>query len=175
MNTKLLASIAVFALLAGMIGASVLDSAYAAETPKKDAMKEKKDAIKEKAAAKKDAAKEKATAKKDAAKEKAAAKKDSTSTTGTSSVTVEMAKGTASNTDCGDQCYIPNNAKISAGGTVIWKNVDSAAHTATDTNDSFNTGLVNAGKSFKQKFDTAGTFEYICIVHPWMKGTVTVN
>ena len=157
MNTKLLASIAVFALLTGIISTSLMQSVYAAEDP----MKEKAKAMKEETKAKAKAMKEET-------------KKESAST-GTSSVTVEMAKGSASNTECGDQCYIPNNVKISAGGTVVWKNADSAGHTATDTNGSFDSSLVNAGKSFKHKFDTAGTFEYMCVVHPWMKGTVTVN
>jgi plastocyanin len=168
MNTKLLASIAVFALLTGIISTSLMQSVYAAEDP----MKEKAKAMKEETKAKAKAMKEETKAKAKAMKEET--KKESAST-GTSSVTVEMAKGSASNTECGDQCYIPNNVKISAGGTVVWKNADSAGHTATDTNGSFDSSLVNAGKSFKHKFDTAGTFEYMCVVHPWMKGTVTVN
>ncbi|MFY9301221.1 MAG: plastocyanin/azurin family copper-binding protein [Candidatus Nitrosotenuis sp.] len=221
MNTKLLASIAVFALLTSVVVTSI-ESAFAAE-PTKDELKAKKDAMKAEMKAKKDAMKADTKAKKDAMKAemkakkdamkadtkakkdamkadtkakkdamkadtkakkdamkaemkaKVAEKKESSGTTGTSSVTVEMAKGTATNTECGDQCYVPNNVKIPVGGTVVWKNADSAAHTATDVNGSFDSSLVNAGKSFKQKFDAAGTYEYMCIVHPWMKGTVTVT
>jgi plastocyanin len=29
--------------------------------------------------------------------------------------------------------------------------------------------------SFTLKFEEAGTYGYICAVHPWMAGTVTVN
>jgi len=160
------------------------DAMKADTKAKKDAMKAdtkaKKDAMKADTKAKKDAMKADTKAKKDAMKAemkaKVAEKKESAGTTGTSdSVTVEMAKGTATNTDCGDQCYVPNNVKIPVGGTVMWKNVDSAAHTATDANGSFDSSLVSAGKSFKHKFDAAGTYEYMCIVHPWMKGTVTVG
>jgi plastocyanin len=200
MNIKLLASIAAFALLTSMIVTST-ESAFAAELAKDDAkakkdamkaeMKAKKDAMKAEMKAKKDAMKAEMKAKKDAMKADAKAKKDamkaemkakmaekkeSAGTTGTSdSVTVDMAKGTATNTECGDQCYVPNNVKISVGGTVMWKNVDSAAHTVTDVNGSFDSSLVSAGKSFQHKFDAAGTYEYMCIVHPWMKGTVTVG
>jgi plastocyanin len=210
MNTKLLASIAVFALLASIIVTSI-ESAFAAE-PAKDDLKAAKDAMKADTKAAKDAMKAGTKAAKDAmkadtkaakdamkadtkaakdamkagtkaakdamkaeTKAKVAEKKESAGTTGTSSVTIDMAKGTATNTNCGDQCYIPNNVKIPVGGTVMWKNVDSAAHTVTDANGSFDSGLVSAGKSFKHKFDAAGTYEYICIVHPWMKGTVTVG
>jgi plastocyanin len=35
--------------------------------------------------------------------------------------------------------------------------------------------MIMAKGSFKHKFDTAGTYNYLCIVHPWMKGTVTVS
>ncbi len=212
MNTKLIASIAVFALLSCVIVASATQSAYADET-KKDEMKAKKDAKKDEMIAKKDAKKAEMIAKKDAKKAemmakkdakkaemmakkdakkaemmakkdakkeeiktKVAEKKESAGTTGTSgSVIVEMAKETATNTECGDQCYVPNNIQVAVGGTVMWKNVDSAAHTSTDVNGSFDSQLVSAGKSFKHKFDTAGTYEYLCIVHPWMKGTVTVS
>jgi plastocyanin len=92
-----------------------------------------------------------------------------------SEATVLMAKGTASNTNCGDQCYMPNIVSVSAGGTVTWNNVDSAAHTATATDGSFDTSLVNAGASASHTFRNVGTYPYMCILHPWMKGTVIVG
>jgi plastocyanin len=125
----------------------------------------KKLADKKAADAKKLADKKVVDAKKDAAADKAAA----------DTVTVEMAKGTATNTECGDKCFVPNNVQVKVGGTVIWKNVDTAAHTATDSNGAFDSSMVMAKGSFKHKFDTAGTYNYMCIVHPWMQGTVTVS
>ncbi len=86
-----------------------------------------------------------------------------------------MAKGTATNTECGGKCFVPNNVQVKVGGTVTWKNIDTAAHTATDSNGAFDSGMVMAKGSFKHKFDTAGTYNYMCIVHPWMQGTVTVS
>lgn len=144
MNTKLLASIAVFVLLAAVFSISMTDSAFADEK-KKSEMKEKKDTKK-------------------AATGSAASK-----------VSVDMAKGTASDTNCGDKCYVPNTVTISVGGKVEWKNVDSAAHTATAIDGSFDTSLVNAGASASNTFNTAGTYSYMCILHPWMKGTVNVQ
>jgi plastocyanin len=29
--------------------------------------------------------------------------------------------------------------------------------------------------SFSVKFEQAGTYDYLCILHPWMSGSVTVN
>jgi plastocyanin len=147
---------------------------------KKDAkaaeMKAKKDAKAAELKAKKDAKAAEMKAKKEEVKTKVAEKKETAAAKSTSGNTVvEMAKDTATNTECADKCFVPNNVQVAIGGTVMWKNVDSAAHTATDVNGSFDSQLVNAGKSFKHKFDTAGTYEYLCIVHPWMKGTVTVS
>jgi plastocyanin len=32
-----------------------------------------------------------------------------------------------------------------------------------------------SGNSFTIRFEKAGTYNYICLIHPWMKGTVTVK
>ncbi len=130
-------------------------------------MKEKKDT-------KKAAIKEKKDTKKAEMKEKKDTKKAATGSAA-SEVSVDMAKGTASKQDCADQCYMPSTVNISVGGKVTWKNVDSAAHTATAIDSSFDTSLVNAGASASNTFNTAGTYPYMCILHPWMKGTVNVQ
>ena len=90
-------------------------------------------------------------------------------------VIVEMAEGTASNQDCSDQCFVPNTAYVTVGGTVTWKNMDSAAHTATESAGTFDSSIVMAGGEFSHTFAEAGEFDYICIVHPWMKGKVIVG
>jgi len=92
-----------------------------------------------------------------------------------SEVTVVMAQGAASNTQCGDKCFVPNTVTVAIGGKVTWKNVDSAAHTATAVDGSFDTSLVNAGASASNTFKTAGSYQYMCILHPWSKGTVIVG
>lgn len=195
MNTKLLASIAVFVLLAAVVSISMTDSAFADEKKKsemmakkdtkKTEMKEKKDAkktaVKEKKETKKAEIKATKETKKAEIKEKKETKKaeikEKKAATGSaaSEVSVEMAKGTASKQDCADKCYMPSTVNVSVGGKVTWKNVDSAAHTATATDSSFDTSLVNAGASSSNTFNTAGTYPYMCILHPWMKGTVNVQ
>lgn len=101
--------------------------------------------------------------------------KSSVYTTTPSGTTVLMGQGTASNTNCGDQCFVPNTVNVAVGGKITWMNVDSAAHTATASDGSFDTSLVNAGGLASQTFNTVGTYPYICILHPWMKGTVVVG
>ena len=93
---------------------------------------------------------------------------------------VEMAKGSSSNTSCADKCYTPSNIQINVGGTVTWKNVDTAAHTVTSGKDAtsdgiFDSGMIMAGNSFDHKFDKTGTYPYYDMVHPWMKGIILVG
>ncbi|MBI5859233.1 MAG: cupredoxin domain-containing protein [Nitrosarchaeum sp.] len=75
---------------------------------------------------------------------------------------------------------MPNTVQIKVGGTVTWKNVDTAAHTVTSGKNAvydgiFDSSMVMGGSSFNYKFDKTGTYDYFCMVHPWMTGKVTVS
>jgi len=78
-------------------------------------------------------------------------------------------------------CFIPSPVTIDMGGTVTWENNDTAAHTATGGSATegpsgvFDSSLIMAGSSFSHTFEDAGTFDYFCMVHPWMVGTVMVS
>jgi len=39
----------------------------------------------------------------------------------------------------------------------------------------FDSSIIDAGNSYTHTFDSAGTFDYYCIVHPWMIGSVIVE
>jgi len=39
----------------------------------------------------------------------------------------------------------------------------------------FDSSLVMAGSSFSHTFEDAGSFDYFCMVHPWMQGMVMVT
>ena len=175
MNKAILAGIVVFALLGAILSASMIHSAYAADSKEKTVKKDTKiTAKKDTKTTKKDT---KTPAKKDTKKDTA---KPADSTTG---VTVEMAKGSGDNESCAkdNKCYSPSEIKVAKGGTVTWVNKDSAVHTATSgtiqsgPDGKFDSGPVATGAKFSQKFDTAGTYEYFDMVHPWMKGKVIVS
>ena len=98
-------------------------------------------------------------------------------------VTVTNAIG-SSTPGCEDtnQCFIPNPVTIAMGGTVTWENVDNAAHTVTSGSPAdgpdgvFDSSLIMAGgATFSHTFDDAGTYDYFCMVHPWMEGTIIVE
>lgn len=73
-----------------------------------------------------------------------------------------------------DFSFTPASITIHVGDTVTWTNHGPSAHTATANNGSFNTGVLQKGQSASHTFNTAGTFSYICSIHPFMHGTVVV-
>jgi len=80
-----------------------------------------------------------------------------------------------------NECYIPHMVTIDVGGEVMWNNIDAMAHTVTagtpaeGLSEHFDSGLVAPGAMFSHEFTGAGTFDYFCIVHPWMVGAVMVS
>ena len=80
-----------------------------------------------------------------------------------------------------NECYLPSLLTIGTGTTVIWQNVDSAAHLATSgTPDGgpdgiFDSGMIMGDGTFEYEFNHVGEFQYYCLVHPWMVGIVTVE
>ena len=70
--------------------------------------------------------------------------------------------------------FVPATVTIEEGGKVIWKNRDSAEHTATLDDGSFDTGPLAEDKLESQSFKQPGTYPYHCQVHPEMTGTVEV-
>jgi len=79
------------------------------------------------------------------------------------------------------ECYLPSLLTIGTGTTVTWENIDNAAHLATSGTPAggpdgvFDSGMIMAGGTFEHEFIDSGEFQYYCIVHPWMVGTVTVE
>jgi plastocyanin len=39
----------------------------------------------------------------------------------------------------------------------------------------FDSSLFMAGSTFEFTFDDAGTYDYFCMVHPWMTGIINVS
>jgi len=96
--------------------------------------------------------------------------------------TVEVPVGSGTlGCDDSDECFLPYLLEVRVFDTVIWNNVDSAAHTVTSGSDDmgstgvFDSGIFMSGSVFEFTFDKAGTYDYFCMVHPWMTGVVIVN
>jgi plastocyanin len=72
--------------------------------------------------------------------------------------------------------FSPMDLTVSPGETVSVTNKDSATHTLTATGGQFNTGDItqNQTKSFKAP-TKPGKYSYICNIHQYMMGTITVK
>jgi plastocyanin len=70
--------------------------------------------------------------------------------------------------------YGPDPVVVQVGGKVTWQNQDTAPHTATADDGSFETGVIERGKRKSETFKEPGTFAYHCKIHPQMHGTVEV-
>ena len=90
------------------------------------------------------------------------------------SFTVNIPSGTGSNSALN---YSPSNVTLVIGvnNTVIFLNQDSAKHTVTADDSSFNSGDILPGASWSHTFATPGTYSFHCVYHSYMKGTITVR
>jgi plastocyanin len=71
--------------------------------------------------------------------------------------------------------YQPTTLTVPAGTTVVWTNHDPVAHTVTDVNQTWDSGLFEENGTYEMTFDTPGTYQYYCVPHPMMIGTVEVT
>jgi plastocyanin len=69
----------------------------------------------------------------------------------------------------------PDTLEISVGTTVTWTNEDSAPHTATADDGTFDSGRLDTGDTYSYTFDTPGTYTYTCSFHPNMTATIIVS
>lgn len=76
-----------------------------------------------------------------------------------------------------DFAYDPTPLTVAVGTAVTFTNEDSAPHTATSTEApvEFDTGDLAEGDADEITFDEAGTYEYYCSIHNYMKGEITVE
>jgi len=71
--------------------------------------------------------------------------------------------------------YSPSDLKVAAGSEVSVVNEDSAPHTLTADDGSFDTGNLSEGQKASVKPSKAGRVSYHCTIHDYMKGTLEVT
>ncbi|WP_419538260.1 cupredoxin domain-containing protein [Mycobacterium colombiense] len=71
--------------------------------------------------------------------------------------------------------FAPVTLTVPAGTTVTWTNRDEEPHTVAASDGSFHSPGMGTGATFAHTFSTAGTFDYVCSIHPMMRGTVVVT
>ena len=70
--------------------------------------------------------------------------------------------------------YQPATITVKRGATVSFVNKDPYPHTVTSAGN-FDSKEIAAGKTWKYTAKKAGRFDYICTLHPNMKGTLVVE
>jgi plastocyanin len=71
--------------------------------------------------------------------------------------------------------FEPASLTVTAGTTVTWTNRDEEPHTVAASDGSFHSPGMGTGGTFTHTFSAAGTFDYVCSIHPMMHGTVVVT
>ena len=86
----------------------------------------------------------------------------------------------AGSAEQGNPDYDPDTATISQGFVIEWTNNDEVMHTVTsslDFGETFDSSILNAGERFlldSNELDI-GSYEYICVVHPWMVASIVIE
>ncbi|MFE3035867.1 cupredoxin domain-containing protein [Streptomyces canus] len=73
--------------------------------------------------------------------------------------------------------FSPASLSVPAGSTVTWTNHDTAPHDVKTTSGplSIHSPMLNKGQSWSFTFATAGSYGYVCTVHPDMTAGITVR
>jgi plastocyanin len=76
----------------------------------------------------------------------------------------------------GDFLFGPEKLEVPRGTYVSWTNTDDSPHQVTVTGaNGLRTEVIQRGQKAFLKFDQPGTYDYICGLHPGMKGKVEVR
>ena len=70
--------------------------------------------------------------------------------------------------------FAPAAVSLRAGGSVAWRNDDAAPHAIAFADGAPPSDLLLPGQGFSRTFAAAGRFDYVCSVHPYMRGTIEV-
>ncbi|MFC9892351.1 cupredoxin family copper-binding protein [Nocardia sp. NPDC127579] len=101
-----------------------------------------------------------------------------TSTTKTTAtVTTTAAPRSTVTIDVDDMKFSPDTVTVRVGDTVTWKFDDKVPHSVQGIGDKamgINSPIFDQGE-WSYTFTAAGTYRYLCSLHPEMRGSVTVN
>src|SRR5271170_2144408 len=64
--------------------------------------------------------------------------------------------------------FVPATLTVAAGSTVTWTNQDEEPHTVVANDGSFRSPGMGSQATYSHTFATAGKFDYVCSIHPFM-------
>lgn len=68
--------------------------------------------------------------------------------------------------------FHPPSLNVSVGDTITWINRDVVPHTATATDGTWDSGELGTGASWQWIVPPGETFQYVCLYHINMRGTI---
>jgi plastocyanin len=71
--------------------------------------------------------------------------------------------------------FVPATLAVPVGTTATWTNHDEEPHTVVANDGSFHSPGLGANATFSHTFAAAGSFDYICSIHPFIHGAVVVT
>ena len=71
--------------------------------------------------------------------------------------------------------FVPERLEVKAGDKVTWVNKDFVPHTVTATKSGVESGDIAQGKRWTFTAKRPGEMDYICRLHPVMRGTLIVK
>jgi plastocyanin len=77
--------------------------------------------------------------------------------------------------DIHNLAYGIETLEVAPGVTVVWRNMDPVQHSVIADDETFDSGLIDPGKSFTVTFTEPGEHTYHCMPHPFMKARVVVR
>lgn len=92
--------------------------------------------------------------------------------------TIVIPAGTAYQEE--SESYIPEKPTVFRGTTISWINHDSVTHTVQSQDGKgnvisiFNSNVLQPGDKFSYEFKEPGVYDYLCTLHPWRVGVITV-
>ena len=71
--------------------------------------------------------------------------------------------------------FVPAILTVTPGTAVTWVNKDEEPHNIVSPDRAFRSKAIDGGEKFTNVFEKPGTYNYLCAMHPQMRGTVIVK
>ena len=71
--------------------------------------------------------------------------------------------------------FTPQVVQVKPGDTIVWENRDMFVHNVTAPAAKVSSGDLAPGKTWRYVVRAGASFDYLCTLHPVMKGRVNVK
>lgn len=71
--------------------------------------------------------------------------------------------------------FSPETVTVAPNAAITWTNTDGAPHQVVVAAKNLRTPVLNKGQSAQLKIAESGSYDYICGIHPSMKGRIVIK